>query len=68
MKLKKEDQSVNTTILLRKTNKILMGANVETKCRAETEGEPIQKLPHLRIYPIYSHQTQTVLWMPRSAS
>jgi hypothetical protein len=25
------------------------------------------RLPHLGIHPTYSHQTQTLLWMPRSA-
>jgi hypothetical protein len=48
-------------------NKILMGANTETKYGAETEGKAILRLPHLGIHPIYSHQMQTLLWMPRSA-
>ena len=48
MKLKKkEDQSVGASVLLRKGNKILTGANTETKCRAETEGKTIQILSHL---------------------
>jgi hypothetical protein len=34
---------------------------------SETERKAIQRLPHLGIHPIYSHQTQTLLWMPRSA-
>ena len=34
-----------------------------SKCGAETEGRAIQRLPHLGIHPIYSHQTQTLLWM-----
>jgi hypothetical protein len=68
MKLKKKEvQSVGTLVLLGKGNKILMGANTETKCGAETEGKAIQRLPHLDIHPIYSHQTQTLLWIPRSA-
>ena len=68
MKLKKkEDQSVDTLILLRRGNKIPMEGVTETKFRAETEGMTIQRLPHLGIHPIYSHQTQTLLWMPRSA-
>ena len=33
---KKEDQSVGASVLLRKGNKILMGANMETKYRAKT--------------------------------
>ena len=35
---KKEDQSVDASDLLRRGNKILMGENTETKCRADTEG------------------------------
>jgi hypothetical protein len=57
----KEDQSVGALFLLRRGNKILTGANTETK------GKAIQRLPNLRIHHIYSHQTQTLLWMPRSA-
>ena len=67
MKLKKEDQSVDASVLLRRGNKIFTGGNMETKCGAETEGKAIQRLPHLGIHPIYSHQTQTLLLMPRSA-
>jgi hypothetical protein len=62
MKLKKkEDQSVDDSVLLRKGNKILTGTNMETKCRAETEGKAIQRLSHLGIHPIHSHQTLTLL-------
>jgi hypothetical protein len=65
MKLKKkEDQSAS--VLLRRGNNILMGANMETKSRAETEGKTIQRLPHLGIHPINSHQTLTLLWMLRN--
>ena len=32
----------------------------ETKCRAETDGKAIQKLPPMGIHPIYSHQIQTL--------
>jgi hypothetical protein len=67
MKLKKkEDQSVNTSILLRRWSKILIEGNMETKYGAETKGKAIQRLPHLGIHPIYSHQIHTLLWMPRS--
>jgi hypothetical protein len=66
MKLKKkEDRRVDALVLLRRWNKILMGANIETKCGTETEGKVIQRLPHLGIHP--SHQTQTLLSMPKSA-
>ena len=64
---KKEDQSVDTSIFLTWGNKIPMEGVTETKFRAETEGMTIQRLPHLGIHPIYSHQTQTLLWMPTSA-
>jgi hypothetical protein len=68
MKLKKkEDQSVDTSILLRRRNKTPMEGVTETKCGAETEGMTIQRLPHLGIHPIYNHQTQTLLWMSTSA-
>jgi hypothetical protein len=62
MKLKKkEDQSVDTLVLLRRGIKIPMGGDTETKCGAETEGKAIRRLPHLGIHPIYSHQTQILL-------
>jgi hypothetical protein len=68
MKLKKkENQSVSDSVLLRRGNKILKEANRETKCGAETEGKKNQRLPHLEIHLIYSHQMQTLLWMPRNA-
>ena len=64
---KKEDQSVEASGLLRRGNKMLIRGNMETKCEAETEGKAIQRLTHLGIYPIYSHQKQTLLLMSRSA-
>jgi hypothetical protein len=64
MKLKKkEDPSVDTSVLFRRRNKILTGANTETKGRSETEGKAIQRLPYLEIHPICSYQIQTLLWM-----
>ena len=63
---KKEEQSMDASVLLRR-GKILMRGNTETKCGAETEGKAIQRVPHLVIHPIHSHQTQTLLWMSRSA-
>ena len=60
---KKEDQSVDASVLPRRGNKTLTGANVETKCGAETEGKFSQRLPHLGIHPIYSRQTWTLLQM-----
>jgi hypothetical protein len=68
MKLKKkEDQSVDTLILLRKGNKTPMEGVTETKFGAETEGMTIQRLPYLGIHPINNHQNQTLLQMPTRA-
>jgi hypothetical protein len=67
VKLKKEDQSVDTSTLLRMGNKISMEGVTETKCEAETEGMTIQGLPHQGIHPINNHQNQTLLWMPTKA-
>jgi hypothetical protein len=68
MKLKKkEDQSVDTLVLLRRGNKIPMEGIPQTKCGAETEGMTIQRLLHLVIYLIYNHQAQTLLCMPTRA-
>jgi hypothetical protein len=40
MKLKKKkDQGVGPSVLFRRANKIFMGANMEIKCGAETEGK-----------------------------
>jgi hypothetical protein len=65
MKLKKmEDQSVDTSFLLRMGNKIPMEGVTETKFRAETEKRAIQRLARLGIHPIYNHQTQTLLHIP----
>jgi hypothetical protein len=62
MKLKKKgDQSVDTSILLTKGNKISMEGVTEIKLGAEIEGMTIQRLPHLRIHSINNHQTQTPL-------
>jgi hypothetical protein len=64
MKLKKkEDHSVDTSILLRRGNKIPMEGITETKCGAETEGMTIHRLPNLGIHPINNHQNQTLLCM-----
>ena len=68
MELKKEEQCVDTLILLGRGNKIPMERVIETKCGAETEGMTIQRLPHLGIHPINNHQNQTLLHMPTKAS
>jgi hypothetical protein len=55
MKLKnKEDQSVDSSIILRRRNKIPMEGVTETKCGRETEGMTIQRPCHLGIHPIYN--------------
>lgn len=64
---KKEEQSVDTSVSLRRGNKLFSIGNTETKGVAETEGEGIQRLPHLLIHPICSHQTQTLFWIARIA-
>jgi hypothetical protein len=65
MKLKKkEDQSVDTSYLLGMGNKIPMEGITEIKFGGEMEGRTMQRLPHLGIHPINSHQTQTLLHMP----
>jgi hypothetical protein len=66
MKLKKEDQSVDTSFLLRR-GKITMEEIKETKCGTETQVMNIQRLPHLDIHPIYNHQSQALLWVPTRA-
>jgi hypothetical protein len=38
---KKEDQSVDTLVFLKRGSKISMGGVTETKCGAETEGHAI---------------------------
>jgi hypothetical protein len=51
MKLKKkEDQHVDASVLLRRGNKILMGANMEVKCGSETEKKANQRLSYQGIY------------------
>jgi hypothetical protein len=63
-KIKKEDQHVDTSFLLRIGNKIPMEGVTETKFGAEMKECTIQRLPHPGIHPIISHQTQTLLHMP----
>jgi hypothetical protein len=51
MKLKKKkDQSVDTSVLHRRGNKILMEGITETKFRTENEGKALQRLAHLGIH------------------
>jgi hypothetical protein len=37
--------SMDTSVFLRRGNKMPMGGDTETKCGAETEGKAIQRLP-----------------------
>jgi hypothetical protein len=68
MKLKKkEDQSVDTSILLRRDNEIPMEGVTETKYEAKTEVMTIQRLPHLGIHPINNYQNQILFWMSTRA-
>jgi hypothetical protein len=61
---KKEDESVDTSVLLRRGNKIPMGRVTEKKCEVETEETNIQRLPHLGILPKDNYQNQILFWMP----
>jgi hypothetical protein len=40
---------------------LLSKRTAETKSEAEAKGKAIQRLSHLRIHPIFRHQTQTLL-------
>jgi hypothetical protein len=64
MKIKKEDQSIDISFLLRMGDKIPMEGVTETKFGAEMKGWTIQRPPHPGIHPIISHQMQTLLHMP----
>jgi hypothetical protein len=55
---------MDTSLLPRKGNKILMEAVTETKFGAEAKGWTIQKLPHPGVHPIINQQMQTLLNMP----
>ena len=64
---KKEGQNVDASVLLIRRNKTLTGESTGTNKGAGIEGKIIQRLPHLGIYPICSHQIQALLLMPSSA-
>jgi hypothetical protein len=64
MKLKKkEEQSVDMSPLLRIRDKTLLEGGTETKIGAESKGWTIQRLHYSGLYPIISHQRQTLLHM-----
>jgi hypothetical protein len=54
---------MDASVLLRRVNQIFTVGYMEAKCGTETEGKTIQRLPHLGIHPIYSRQTQMLMWM-----
>jgi hypothetical protein len=64
MKLMKENQSVDTSFLLRRGNKRPMEGVTEIKCEAESEGMTIQRLLHLEIPPINNHQKPDTILIP----
>jgi hypothetical protein len=51
---------VDTSIHLKRGNKIPMEEVIETNFRAETEGIAIMRLPHLAIHPLNNHPNQTL--------
>jgi hypothetical protein len=57
---KKEDQSVDTSFLLRMGYQIPMEGVTETNFEAEPEEMTIRGLPHLGIHPTNNHQIQTL--------
>jgi hypothetical protein len=56
------------TMLLKNTNPefFLSKENEGKNSGTETEGKPIQRLPHIGIHSILRLQTKTLLLMPRS--
>ena len=63
MKFKKEDQSMDTLVFLRRVNKIPMEGDTERKWGAETEGTTIQRLPDLGICPV--SQDLAIPWVEK---
>jgi hypothetical protein len=54
---KKEEQSVDTSFLLKMGNKIAMEGVTNAKFGTDPEGTTIQRLPYLGIHPINNYQT-----------
>jgi len=74
LKVKKEDQNMNASFLLRRENKnknkkqkTLIGRNTGIKSGAGLDEKFMQRLPFLGLHPVCNHQTQSLLLMPRSA-
>jgi hypothetical protein len=63
-KKKKKDQRMDVLFFLRIRNKIPMEGVTEAKFGANTKEGTIQRLLHLGIHPIVTHQTQTLLHTP----
>jgi hypothetical protein len=63
-KMKKKDQRMDTSFLLRLGNKIPTVGVTETKFGAKMKEWTIQRVPYPGIHPIISHQMQTLLHMP----
>jgi hypothetical protein len=64
MKLKKKEvQSVDASVILRRRYKILPGANAETKCGAATEGKAIETDSLGYPYHIQSPNTNTIVFV-----
>ena len=67
MKLKmKEGQNGDASVLLRRKNKTLTGGNTRSNRGTGIEEKTTQRLPHLGIYHICSHQIQALKLMSRS--
>ena len=64
---KKKVQNVDASVLLRRQNKTLTGGNTGTNRGARIEEKIIQRLSHLGIHPLCSHQTHAPFLMVRSA-
>jgi hypothetical protein len=58
---------VDASVLLRREEKYSREEIWRQSVEQRVKKKIIQRLPHLGIHPIYTHQTQTLLWMPRSA-
>ena len=54
---KKEEQSVDTSFLLKMGNKIPVEGVTKAKFGTDPEGTTIQRLPYLGIHPINNYQT-----------
>ena len=59
--MKKAEQSVNVSVLIRSGYKTLTGGNMKKKFWVETEGNAIHRLSYLGIRTIYSHQNQDAI-------